>query len=151
MKNASSILSHISYQPQFKSIQKHKCYRKFLRSLPPKFQKAIAFVYIEKRTLFVALSHPGYKMELNYNKDLLKSLLSMLIAHDKECSMLEVSNIVVFNSKYHTDEKSKPTQTDPKYSELSDASFTIETDDEDIRAKFEDIKSIIIRNRGYHQ
>jgi len=90
-------------------------------------------------------------MELNYNKDLLKSLLSMLIAHDKECSMLEVSNIVVFNSKYHIDKKSKPTQTDPKYSELSDASFTIETDDEDIRAKFEDIKSIIIRNRGYHQ
>lgn len=90
-------------------------------------------------------------MELNYNKDLLKSLLSMLIAHDKACSMLEVSSVVVFNSKYHTEEKSEPTQTDPKYSELSDASFTIETEDEDIRAKFEDIKRTIMHNRGHRQ
>ncbi|HIC78052.1 MAG TPA: hypothetical protein EYP02_02605, partial [Sulfurovum sp.] len=72
MKKAHTIISHISNLPEFKLLKKHYCYQKFISLLNPRFKKAIAFVYIRDETLFVALSHPGFKMELNYNKDLLK-------------------------------------------------------------------------------
>lgn len=147
MKNASSILSHISYQPQFKSLRKHICYRKFIQLLQPKFQKAIAFVYIKNSTLFVALSHPGYKMELNYNRDLLKSILNMMSEHDKECADISVSNVVVFNSKYYNKVEENSTPTDPKYSELSTANFDIHSEDQDIIDRFNSIRDQIIKNR----
>ena len=147
MKNASSILSHISYQPQFKSIRKHICYRKFIKLLQPKFQKAIAFVYVKNSTLFVALSHPGYKMELNYNRDLLKSILNMISDNDKECKDMRVGSVVVFNSKYHKLTSKEDIKTDPKYTELSTAEFTIESSDRDIIDRFEAIKKQILNNR----
>ena len=147
MKNASSILSHISYQPQFKSIRKHVCYRKFIQLLQPKFQKAIAFVYVKNSTLFVALSHPGYKMELNYNRDLLKSILNMISDNDKECKDMRVSSVVVFNSKYHKQIPKEDIKTDPKYMELSTGEFTIESSDRDIIERFEAIKKQILNNR----
>jgi len=147
MKNASSILSHISYQPQFRSIRKHICYRKFIQLLQPKFQKAIAFVYIRNSTLFVAISHPGYKMELNYNRDLLKSILNMVGGNDKECKEMRVESVVIFNSKYHKIFSKEDSKTDPKYSELSTADFTIESSDSDIIDRFEAIKKQILNNR----
>ncbi len=147
MKNVSSILSHLSHQPQFKSLHKQTCYRKFIQLLPLKFQQAIAFVYLDKATLFVALSHPGYKMELNYNRDLLKSVLTMLREHDKSCHHMSAENIVIFNSKYHTPPQEEPLSTDPKYHEPAQADFLIQSDDPAIREKFESIKKRILDNR----
>lgn len=147
MENVSSILSHLTHQPQFKSLRKQTCYRKFIQLLPLKFQQAIAFVYLDKATLFVALSHPGYKMELNYNRDLLKSVLTMLGEHDKMCRQMSAESIVIFNSKYHTPAQEELPPTDPKYHELAQADFLIQSDDQAIREKFESIKKRILANR----
>jgi len=148
MKNVGSILSHLFYQPQFKSLQKHTCYRKFIQLLPPKFQNAIAFAYSDKGTLFLALSHPGYKMELNYNRDLLKSVLTMLKEHDESCREIGAEKIVIFNSKYAVAQQSDtPQSTDPKYHELARADFTIHTDDQLLKEKFDAIKRTIMHNR----
>ena len=73
MEKVSTILSHLSNIPQFRSLKQQYCYRKFINLLSAKYQKAIAFVYIKDETLFVAVTHPGFKMELNYNRDLLKA------------------------------------------------------------------------------
>ncbi|CAA6824875.1 MAG: Unknown protein, partial [uncultured Sulfurovum sp.] len=97
MKQANTILSHIQNLPQFKLLKSHYCYQKFISLLSPKFQKAIAFVFIRDDTLFIALSHPGFKMELNYNKDLLKNLLDVLTKQDKKCNNLKASKVVLFN------------------------------------------------------
>ncbi|MEA3418594.1 MAG: hypothetical protein U9Q90_04265 [Campylobacterota bacterium] len=147
MKNARSILSHLTHQPQFRSLRKQSCYRKFIHLLPPKFQQAIAFVYIDKATLFIALSHPGYKMELNYNRDLLKSVLTMMGEHDPECSEMKAEKVVIFNSKYHSSVPKEHPSTDPKYTELAKADFTVQTDDVTLREKFEIIKKRILANR----
>ena len=147
MKNTSSILSHITHQPQFKSLRKQSCYRKFIQLLPPKFRQAIAFVYLDKNTLFIALSHPGYKMELNYNRDLLKSILSILRDNDDTCRQMSADNIVIFNSKYHITKSEVIIQTDPKYQELSQSDFLIQTEDQEIREKFERIKACITNNK----
>lgn len=140
-------MSHLSHQPQFKSLRKHTCYRKFIQLLPLKFQQAIAFVYLDKATLFVALSHPGYKMELNYNRDLLKSVLTMLAEHDKTCQQMSADNVVIFNSKYYAPAQEEALSTDPKYYEHAQADFFIRSGDQEIIDKFESIKKRILDNR----
>ena len=148
MQKVSTILSHLTHQPQFKFLLKHTCYQKFIELLPPKFKKAIAFVYIDNNTLFVALSHPGYKMELNYNKDLLKSLLNMMGKYTPSCNQLTANNVIIFNSKLHTPKPKPSLPTDPRYNELSSGDFQIFSKDTQLLDKFEAIKKIIIKNQG---
>ena len=144
MKKASIILSHLTNQPQFRSLKQHSCYKKYLSLLGAKWQKAIAFVYIQNNTLFVAVTHPGFKMELNYNKDILKSVLTQLSALDKECIMLQAEKIVIFHSRYCSIIPDEPeTSTAPCYNELASPDFSIRSQDEALKAKFEETKTYI--------
>jgi len=135
------ILSHLTDQPQFRSLKQHACYKKYLSLLGAKWQKAIAFVYIQNDTLFVAVTHPGFKMELNYNKDILKGVLTQLSSLDKECEMLQAEKIVIFHSKYRSIVRDEPeVSTVPYYNELASSEFSIKSQDEALKAKFEEIK-----------
>lgn len=147
MKPVHSILSNIQALPQFKLLRKHYCYQKFLSLLPLKLQKAVAFVYLREETLFVALSHPGFKMELNYNRDLLKSLLTQIASLDPECKMMQADKVVVFHSKYRSIIKeAAETTTVPYYNELSSAQFDLDDMDAEIQEKFQETKAIIKEN-----
>jgi len=143
MKKAYSILSHLSSLPQFKVLKRQECYQKYISLLSPKWQKAIAFVYIKDDTFFIAVTHPGFKMELNYNRDLLKSLLMQLNTHDKSCEMMSAAKVVVFHSKYHAmpEEKSAYVSV-PHYLEQANGSF-ITPEDEALKESFERIKALI--------
>ena len=144
MKQANTILSHIQSLPQFKLLKSHYCYQKFISLLSPKFKKAIAFVYVRDDTLFVALSHPGFKMELNYNKDLLKSLLTMLAQKDVKCQNMSASKVVLFNSKSHIFSQNKPDYNSvPYYQEMALGEFTVESDDKELQEAFEKIRQSI--------
>ncbi len=149
MKNTTLILSHLLAKPQFKSIQTRSCYNKFLTLLPEKFKKAVAFIYIKDETLFVALSHPGYKMELNYNKDLLKSLLKMIVQHNPECSQLRAEKVAIFDSKFYEQKPKECYQSDPKYNELALGEFQIDTNDTELMVKFDTIKGHILHNQRH--
>lgn len=116
--------------------------------MSPKYQKAIAFVYVKQNTLFIAVTHPGFKMELNYNKDVLKDILSQFTLADKTCSMLQADKVVIFHSKFHK----VPTQTEksstvPYYYELAEGEFKIDTKDSKLQEKFEAIKTTIKKNQ----
>jgi len=145
MKQAKTILSHIQTLPQFKLLKRHYCYQKFLSLLSPKFQKAIAFIYVREKTLFVALSHPGFKMELNYNKDFLKNLLTLLAQEDEKCQQLRADKVVLFNAKHHTFSQQEPptNHTIPHYQEMALGEFTIESEDEELKKAFEKIRRAI--------
>ena len=144
MKKASIILSHLTNQPQFKVLKQESCYQKYISLLGTKWQKAIAFIYIRDNTLFVSVTHPGFKMELNYNKDLLKSLLTQLSSIDPECKMMKADKVAVFHSKFRPIVKEVPEKsTVPYYNELASAEFTITNQDEDIKEKFQEIKEQI--------
>ena len=148
MKKASTILSHLTHQPQFRSLKQQECYQKYIELLGTRFQKAIAFVYIKNETLFVAATHPGFKMELNYNRDLLKNVLTQLSRYDESCEMMQVKEVVVFHTKYRpVEEKENQSETVPHYSELARADFEIETDDPELKEKFEHIKEHIKCNQ----
>ena len=142
------ILSHLINQPQFKFLKQQSCYQKYIKLLGNKYQKAIAFVYIKNETLFVAVTHPGFKMELNYNRDLLKSVLTQLSSFDNACNKMKADKVVVFHSKYHpiTKEKEQIT-TVPYYHERASSNFKIETEEEALKEKFETIKKVIECNQ----
>lgn len=144
MKKASMILSHLSSQPQFKSLKRQECYQKYINLLSQKWQKAVAFVYIKDETLFIAVTHPGFKMELNYNRDLLKSLLTQLNTYDPACQAMSAKKVVIFHSKYHAmpEEKASIT-TVPHYHERSSGTFTLPTD-ENLKESFERIQALIL-------
>ncbi len=146
MKNSNTIISHIKSLPQFRLLKKQYCYQKFISSLAPKFQKAIAFIYIRENTLFIALSHPGYKMEINYNRDSFKNVLNMLSSIDIKCKTLKASKVVVFNSKYISIIKNnKIEKTVPYYREQSLGTFNIESEDRELIEAFRNIKELITR------
>ncbi len=86
-------------------------------------------------------------MELNYNRDLLKSILNMLGDNDEECNYMRAESVIIFNSKHHKVLEKEDIKTDPKYLELSTADFTIESLDADIIERFEAIKKQILNNR----
>ena len=148
MKKVSTILSHISSLPQFKYLKQQVCYKKYISLLTQKYQKAIAFIYIKDDTLFIAVKHPGFKMELNYNRDLLKSVLTQLNTYDNSCEMMTASKVIIFHSKYHPVEKeNKEISTVPYYNELASDTFNIQSDDEDLIQKFTKIKETIACNK----
>ena len=146
MKSSKQILSHLSNMPQFGSLVQHTCYQKFMALLPPRFQKAVAFIYIKNRTLFIALSHPGYKMELNYNKELFKELLATLRQHTPECREQVAEEVILFNSKFHTPTEKEHSDTVPYYSELSSGTFELDLEEKELKEKFLHTQKIIEEN-----
>ena len=147
MKKASMILSHLVNQPQFKYLKQQNCYKRYISLLGVKWQKAIAFVYIKNDTLFVAVTHPGFKMELNYNRDLLKSVLTQLRTHGQGCETIKADKVIVFHSKYHPVIEEVVEDTVPYYNESASSDFNIESNDEELKEKFEQIKAQIKCNQ----
>ncbi len=148
MKKASLILSQLGNLPQFKLLKQQECYKKYISLLGAKWQKAIAFVYIRDNTLFIAVRHPGFKMELNYNRDLLKSVLTQLGTLDKACSGLKADKVAIFHSKYRSVLQEKPApDTVPHYHELASQEFPVRSDDQEIKKRFEALKAVIEDNR----
>ena len=143
MKKANMILSHLSSLPQFKVLKRQECYQKYISLLSPKWQKAVAFVYVKDETLFIAVTHPGFKMELNYNRDLLKSLLIQLNTHDMHCKMLIATKVIIFHSKYYAMPEEKTSYLSvPHYQERAEGTFNT-PDDPSLKESFERIKAII--------
>ena len=147
MKKASIILSHLVNQPQFKYLKQQNCYKRYISLLGVKWQKAIAFVYIKNDTLFVAVTHPGFKMELNYNRDLLKSVLTQLRTHGHGCETMKADKVIVFHSKYHPVIEEVVEDTVPYYNESASSDFNIESNDDALKEKFEQIKAQIKCNQ----
>ena len=150
MKRANEILNKVKSNPYFKSVHKYSCFNKLLSSLPPRFQDAIAFFYIKNGTLFGGLSHPGYKMELNYNKDLIKSLLSQIATYDKDCKKVfeGIDDVQFFVSKFYQQKDLKlDLNTIPFYQELSSGKFDIKVKNEKLKEIFLKIKEDIEKNR----
>ncbi len=119
-----------------------------MQLLPPRFSSAIAFFYIKNNTLFGALSHPGYKMELNYNKDLINNLLNQLTTIDLDCADVfkNVKKIEFFVSKFHTPAPIIATKSDVKYKELAKGEFKIDAKDSQLIEIFKKIKEDIELN-----
>lgn len=86
-------------------------------------------------------------MELHYNVDLLKNLLTLLSNQDKRCKSVKAEKVILFNSKYRSIIKQEePEDTIPHYSEMALGEFTIQSEDQELIEAFEKIKNSIHHN-----
>lgn len=94
MKKISEILSHLKNYPEFKKFNTYSLIVKFIDVLPLKLKKGVKFAYVKNQTLYFVLTHPVYKMEFEYNKADIKSLLkNFKIANVEEIAFF-VTNVV---------------------------------------------------------
>lgn len=135
MKKLSEILCHLKNNPEFRRINTQETIQKIIELLPPKMKKGVKFAYIRKQIFFFVLTHPVYKMEFEYNKGDIKSLL-------KKSKIANVEDIVFFvtNKIEKKEEEKEPILL---YQERSYGIFENKAKDEKIFKKFEEIRKLI--------
>ncbi len=147
MKTAQTILSGLGKVPQFHSMHRHKCYDKYLQMLPERFRAAVGFVYVRKKVMYIALSHPGFKMELELNKNTLLDLIQILRSSSSECSDLEADKIILFASKYASMQSTdNDTDTIPRYHEHATGNFIANIKNKKLKKQFDKLKKSIRKN-----
>ncbi len=114
--------------------------------MPPKFQRTIAFVSFKNSQLLIAVKHPAYQVDLNYNKDVIKSILRSFAKHKKECAFLEEVNSLKIIYQRLKRSQSANSDSIPKIPEKSKGSFEIDVKDRDIQKILLEIKEIIKKN-----
>lgn len=135
MKKINEILSHLKNNPEFRKINTSSLIAKFIDILPLKLKKGIKFGYVKNQTLYFVLTHPVYKMEFEYNKADIKSLLKNFKIANVEDIGFFVTNIIE-----KKEEQEKPIIF---YKERSYGIFENKAKDKNIFKKFEKIREII--------
>lgn len=135
MKKINEILSHIKSNPQFSKINSSILIKKFIEVLPLKLKKGVKFAYVKNETLFFVLTHPVFKMEFEYNKADIKSLL-------KNYNIENVKDINFFVTN-KIEEKTKEEVIKPMFKERSYGIFENLAQNDKIFNRFENIRKII--------
>lgn len=135
MKKINEILSHLKNNPEFSKINTSFLIKKFIEVLPLKLKKGVKFAYVKNQTLYFVLTHPVYKMEFEYNKADIKSLLKNFKIANVEDIGFFITNII--------EKKEDPKEPIPLYIERSYGIFENRAKDEYIFKKFEKIREII--------
>jgi hypothetical protein len=94
MKKINEILSHLKNNPEFSKINTSFLIKKFIEVLPLKLKKGVKFAYVKNQTLYFVLTHPVYKMEFEYNKADIKSLLKNFKIANVEDIGFFITNII---------------------------------------------------------
>lgn len=135
MKKINEILSHLKNNPEFSKINTSFLIKKFIEVLPLKLKKGVKFAYVKNQTLYFVLTHPVYKMEFEYNKADIKSLLKNFKIANVEDIGFFITNVI----------EKKEEQKAPilLYKERSYGIFENKVKDEYLFKKFEKIREII--------
>lgn len=135
MKKINEILSHLKNNPEFSKINTSFLIKKFIEVLPLKLKKGVKFAYVKNQTLFFVLTHPVYKMEFEYNKADIKSLLKNFKIANVEDIGFFITNVI--------EKKEDLKEPISLYNERSHGIFENKAKDEYLFKKFEKIREII--------
>ena len=135
MKKINEILSHLKNNPEFRKINTSLLIMKFIDILPLKLKKGVKFGYIKNQTLYFVLTHPVYKMEFEYNKADIKSLLKNFKIANVEDIGFFITNVI--------EKKEKENEPILLYKERSYGIFDNKAKDEYLFKRFENIREII--------
>ena len=141
MKKANEIISHI-LKPFDNKIQIHRCLKKIITLMPPKYKTFIKSINYKGEILYIRVSHPAIKQELFYKRKEIFSIIKTMHNH-KICENIKVSKIV-------TDYKYSPPTEVPKEIKFylkSAKNFENKAKNPKIKKKFDEIKEILsVRN-----
>ena len=135
MKKINEILSHLKNNPEFRKINTSFLIMKFIDVLPLKLKKGVKFGYVKNQTLYFVLTHPVYKMEFEYNKADIKSLLKNFKIANVEDIGFFITNVI--------EKKEKENEPILLYKERSYGIFDNKAKDEYLFKRFENIREII--------
>ena len=148
MKKSSNIITHLKNQPLYSKLKTVKCFEKIKSLLPPRLSNAILFIYIKNDILFFVLNHPGYKMEFNYNLNLIKGVLKELKKRESVCKDLVFKDVKAFvSNKIDLEENKNQTGKKLIYKERATGDFEIKTNNKNLKNIFQNIKKIIKNNQ----
>lgn len=151
MKQAKSIINHISKSPIYSNLQKARCYKALMQFLPIAIKEGVKYMYNKNDTLFIAFKHQGYWMEFNnhlrkhqmeYKQNYIKKSLTSLTKLNPACKCIEASSIKSFYMDTLEDDEVMQ-NTLPYFEERSKAKFENRVKNKKIHEKFEQIREII--------
>ncbi len=135
MKKINEILSHIKNCPEFRKINTHETIQRFIEILPLKLKKGIKFAYVKRQILYFVLTHPVYKMEFEYNKSLINTLLKKSHIANIDDIKFFVTNII--------EKKELSKEGKEYYDERSFGIFENNITNKELHEKVEQIRKII--------
>ena len=77
MKKANEIISHL-FEPFNDKIQIHRCLRKIISLMPPKYKKFIISINYKGKILYIKVSHPAIRQELFYKRNEILSIIKTM-------------------------------------------------------------------------
>ncbi len=134
MKEINEILTHLKNNPKFRKINTQRTIHEFIELLPISLKKGVKFAYIKTNTLYFVLTHPVYKMEFKYNKNLINSLL-------KKYPTIKVNELKFFITNKKDIKKKK--EKIIVFKERSYGIFTNHLSNKKLHAQIEEIRTII--------
>ena len=135
MKKMNEILCHLKNNPEFRKINTQETIQRFIEILPLKLKKGIKFAYIKRQTLYFVLTHPVYKMEFEYNKSLINTLL-------KKAQIANVEELKFFVTN-KIERKTVKKDVSEYFNERSYGIFENSIKNEKLHNKVEEIRKII--------
>ena len=135
MKKLNEILTHLKKYPEFRKINTQEVIVKIINLLPVNLKKGVKFAYIKNQYLYFVLTHPVYKMEFEYNKAEIKSLL-------RNYNLANVEDVKFFVTN-RREKKVEFKIPDNKFKERSFGIFENKITDETLHKKVEEIRNLI--------
>lgn len=157
MKQAKSIISHISNNPLYNNLQKAQSYKKLISFMPVTIRDGINYMYNKNNTLFIAFTHQGYWMEFNnfqrkyqmqYKQNYIKNTLSRLIKLDPVCKCIWADSVKFFYINTNNQKKVENIDTLPTFLERSKGEFQNRSKSKKLHKLFEEIRESICSKKA---
>ncbi len=137
MKKSNEIIAHL-LEPFKDKIKIHRCLKKIISLMPPKYKKFITSIQYKGNLLYLKVSHPAIKQELMLKREEIFSIIKIMHNHNI-CKEINPQKLFI-------DYKYIPPQKPPKeikfYIKTAN-NFENKAKNKEIRKIFEEIKEIL--------
>ena len=146
MKDSHEVINHL-YFSNSQKLRQARCLNILKALLPPRLGEAISYIYKNNQKLFIVIDQFGLKMEFNYKRDLIKSLLKSIHKESSLCEDLYDCEVVISVSNKKR-EAARAVLQKHVYAERAEGDFENLAQDEEIKGLIEKIRSTIKTNRS---
>lgn len=146
MKDSKEILSHL-YFSNSQKLKQTRCLNILKSLLPPRLNSAISYIYTKNQNLYIVIDQFGLKMEFNYKRELIKSLLKAIHKESYLCEDLKELEIIISVSTKRI-QNNQETIKAPSFEERSTGNFENLAKNIEVRELIEKIRTTIHANRN---
>ena len=144
MKNSEEVIRHL-YFSNSQKLRQIRCANALKALLPPRLADAISYIYSKNHKLYIVIDQFGLKMEFNYKRDLIKSLLNTIHSQTALCEDLKDQEVVIsVSAKRHQSDEADTRRF--HYPERASGTFENLSRDPVIRELIEKIRANVQAN-----